>query len=238
MALLEEPLKKLEAESSGFALDDAKIGSSPERYIAESTTAVVVGGTTAEISGGKFENGATTAAFQYMFNSVLTDSIRRWGLNMGPVMTPQQQQQVAAGKAKAQAAAPVEFADKTARTVVYAGALTVEKAAVVGEGVLVAHFGVTMVIGGGLYAADKFQERWNFDLGTAGEGMSQLGVTPYPAFNSAVQGSGLILQGAGALSGYGEGIMNQSCNELNASLNRSAGYIRGDFSREFYPFNK
>jgi hypothetical protein len=39
------------------------------RFIMRTTAAAVVGGTTSELAGGKFANGATTAAFVHLFNS-------------------------------------------------------------------------------------------------------------------------------------------------------------------------
>jgi uncharacterized protein (TIGR02594 family) len=49
------------------------------QYLGRTATSAVVGGTVTAISGGKFGNGAATAAFMHLVNSEATEAVRRYG---------------------------------------------------------------------------------------------------------------------------------------------------------------
>lgn len=61
----------ISAISAGFSEGFSPFyGRAPGGLIGQTVAAATVGGTAARIGGGKFENGAKTAAYAYMFNSV------------------------------------------------------------------------------------------------------------------------------------------------------------------------
>jgi hypothetical protein len=225
------------AKVAGQALDGALNTpgiSDTERYAYGLAGTTIVGGTVSEIGGGKFANGACNAAFQHMFNqwsqSFAEAMARGFGVNLsGPQMTPQQQHQVAIGRAKAQAAAPAEFADKTAGTAVYAGALAVEKAAIVGETV---HYTVSTtvgIIGAGLSLMPGGTLK---DVGEAAVYI-KTGIDPVDQRITAFSN---ITQFVGYASEYGDSMMNTGFSEAYWSAHRASNYFDGKWSEQFSPF--
>jgi RHS repeat-associated protein len=74
------------AAGSGLADIDALKGDGFEKVVARTAAASVVGGTASVIGGGKFQNGAATAAFVHLFNSeasLLRKILQRAGIIAG-----------------------------------------------------------------------------------------------------------------------------------------------------------
>ncbi len=75
------------AFAAGFAGSFAlHMGPQPKSYLANLIKAAVIGGAASEIGGGKFENGAVSGAFTFIFNKALNDE-KGAGENGGEAQT-------------------------------------------------------------------------------------------------------------------------------------------------------